>query len=79
MSATEHVRLTRAVEDRGAELEGLGFKKFDALHVASAEVGGAECLLTTDEALLRLARRKSSNIRIRVVNPLQWISEVFGE
>lgn len=33
---------------RGRELEELGFGAFDALHVACAESGGADALLTTE-------------------------------
>lgn len=34
------------------ELQNLGFKPFDALHIASAEKGNTDVFLTTDDSLL---------------------------
>ena len=61
---------------RGKYLESLGFKPFDALHLACAESGNADLLLTTDDQMLRKARSISSQLRIRVENPLTWLQEV---
>ena len=60
---------------RGEELEALGFSDFDALHLASAERGGAEVFLTTDDKLLRRAERHAGQLRVRAVNPVIWISQ----
>ena len=60
---------------RGEELEALGFGDFDALHLACAERGGAEVFLTTDDKLLRRAERRLGQFRVRVVNPVNWISQ----
>jgi hypothetical protein len=79
---TDLVGRTIAVGDpeqaRAVELEGLGFHAFDALHLACAEAGGVDVLLTTDDRFLRLARRVSVNLRVRVENPLSWLQEVTG-
>ena len=61
---------------RGKYLESLGFKAFDALHLACAESGNADLLLTTDDQMLKKARSISSQLRIRVENPLTWLQEV---
>ena len=61
---------------RGKYLESLGFKPFDALHLACAESGNADLLLTTDDQMLRKARSISSQLRVRVENPLTWLQEV---
>ena len=53
-------------------LQTLGFGAFDALHLACAERGGAQVLLTTDDRLLRRARLHAGELRIRVENPLFW-------
>ena len=63
---------------RATELEALGFATFDALHLASAESGRADLFLTTDDALLRVARRHPSALRVRIMNPLSWFEE-FAE
>ena len=64
------------VEDRAAHLESLGFRAFDALHLACAEGGGADVLLTTDDRLLSLSRRSAAQLHIRVENPLTWLREM---
>ena len=61
---------------RGKQLEALGFTELDALHIACAESGGADIFLSTDDGLLRRAKRKSSQIRIRVENPYAWLQEI---
>ena len=64
---------------RGAVLESLGFKHYDALHIACAESGGADVLLTTDDKLLRRAIRFSAQLRVRVENPHTWLQEVRAD
>ena len=61
---------------RGEELEDLGFKKFDALHIACAESGNADILLTTDDRMLRRAKRYCAQLRVRVENPDTWLQEI---
>ena len=60
---------------RGEELEGLGFKKLDALHIACAESGNADILLTTDDRMLRRAKRYRAQLRVRVENPYTWLAD----
>jgi len=59
------------------ELQGLGFKNFDAFHLACAELGGAEVFATCDDRLLKAARREASRLRVRVENPLDLMKEVI--
>ena len=61
---------------RGAELKSLGFKHYDALHIVCAESGGADVLLTTDDRMLRLAKRYHAQLRVRVENPYAWFQEI---
>ena len=61
---------------RGKHFESLGFKPFDALHLACAESGHADCLLTTDDRMLNKAKSISSQLGIRVENPLTWLQEI---
>jgi predicted nucleic acid-binding protein len=74
-SATEKVLLTEEILARGADLETLGFGAFDALHLAAAEAAGADVFLTTDDGLLRRARRQTAPLSVRVENPLVWLEE----
>ncbi len=61
---------------RAAYLESLGFKLFDALHIACAESGGADVLLTTDDRMLRLAKRHTAQLQVRVENPYTWLQTI---
>lgn len=64
--------LTPAVEHRGIELNRLGFKRLDALHLAAAEVMKADVLLTTDDQFLRRTKQHPSQLTITVLNPVQF-------
>ena len=64
-----------AIESRARDLESLGLRPFDALHVAAAEGAGADCLLTTDDRLLNFARRNATILTVRAANPLAWLKE----
>ncbi len=61
---------------RGKQLEVLGFKELDALHLACAESGSVDIFLTTDDRLLRGAKRNNLLLRVRVENPYMWVQEV---
>ena len=61
--------------ERASELEKLGFAGFDAVHLACAEIGRADIFLTTDDRLLRLAKRLAKKLRVKVENPLDWMKE----
>jgi hypothetical protein len=58
-----------AVAGRARVLERLGLRGLDALHVASAEAGGAELLVTTDDRMLRSGVRAARDLRLRLVTP----------
>ena len=63
---------------RGKQLETLGFKEYDALHIACAESGEADVFLTTDDAVIRRAKRLQSQLHVRVENPHIWLQEYIG-
>ena len=66
-----------SLAERTRHLIGLGFKSFDALHVASAEALGAETVSTCDDRFLAAARRHASILRVRVVNPIDLAREIL--
>lgn len=70
----EKVVLTEEIVQRAIEIQKSGIKPFDSLHLASAEYSKADIFLTTDNALLHLARRMDLNVR--AANPLNWFMEV---
>ena len=64
------VPLDSAVEDRGRPYRAEGVKAIDALHLASAVVGGADFFCTTDDRFLRKATG-ANTAGVRVVTPLE--------
>ena len=65
------------IERRAIELENLAFKPFDALHIACAEKGKADILLTTDDDFLRKASQCKNTLKVKVENPVRWLMEVI--
>jgi predicted nucleic acid-binding protein len=62
--------------DRARQLAEYGLGAFDAAHVACAETAGVDVFLTTDDKLIRKARAHEDQLRVRVINPVVWLSEV---
>jgi len=71
----DRIRLSARMFRRAGELERLGFKPADALHVAAAERLTVNVLLTCDGRLCRLAARHKAALAVRVLNPLTWLEE----
>jgi len=72
---------TRLVPDsqalvRAHTLQTIGYGAGDALHLAVAEQGAVDVLLTTDDRFLRLTSRGSGSPRIHVENPVEWMKRV---
>jgi len=63
-------------EDRTAELIRFGFQNFDALHLASAEQVGVDTFASVDDQLLGLARRNSSQFKVRVAQIVELVREM---
>ena len=64
--------LTPAIEQRGLELNRLGFKRLDALHLAAAEALKVDVMLTTDDQILRRTIQYPTHLTISVLNPVQF-------
>ena len=62
---------------RTGELMNLGFRNFDAFHVACAELAAADVVATTDDRLLAFGRRHAGLLRVRVVDVVTLAQEVF--
>lgn len=60
---------------RAKELSILGYGEYDAYHLASAEIGGADVLLSTDDKFTRLAAKRIGNPMVSVQNPVYWRKE----
>jgi hypothetical protein len=78
LSPVSHVIPLQDVErKRGKELEALGFHAFDALHIACAESGKADILLTTDDKFLKKGSTYADKLKIRVKDPVSWLMEIM--
>ena len=73
--ASHRIDIDDAVAMRARDLEARGFRAFDALHLACAERAGAAVFLTTDDRLLSRARRVAKQLRVRALNPVDWLRE----
>jgi predicted nucleic acid-binding protein len=71
--------VSEAVQTRAEELERLGFKALDALHLACAEAGSTEVFLTTDDQFLAKAKQYGNILHVRVANPVLWLMEVTND
>jgi predicted nucleic acid-binding protein len=72
------ISLNETILKRGEEMKRMGLKTYDALHVACAEYGGADVFLTTDDKIKRIGIRQAQNLKVRIENPLYWLSEVMN-
>lgn len=70
--ADEHVDVGPSELARAKQIEALGFRPYDALHLACAESANATIFLTTDDKLLRAAARSKAQLFVHVANPLDW-------
>jgi predicted nucleic acid-binding protein len=72
--AVMHVTAQEPERDRAKALHVLGLGAYDSLHIACAESSGADILLTTDDRLLKAAKRHAGKLLVDVLNPIQWVS-----
>ncbi|MCW2957028.1 MAG: hypothetical protein JWO69_1897 [Thermoleophilia bacterium] len=68
--------LTPEIQTRANALTKIGFKSFDALHLASAEAIPASILLTTDDRFLRNSQRRAADLNLKVANPAK--TDIFN-
>lgn len=75
---SSQISLTSGIEQRALELREQNISPFDALHLAAAENARADYFLTTDDGLIRKARRAAPKVKIE--NPARWlIQETMDE
>lgn len=72
--ATMRIFVNETIAKRTLELNQIGFSAYDAAHIASAEYGQVDILLTTDDRLLKRSLRYGDIIKVQLANPLDWIT-----
>jgi len=70
--AGEKVIVDEDIVRRASELDDIGLRAVDALHVACAE-RSVDVMLTIDDELLKKVKINKNIIRIRVENPVRWL------
>lgn len=71
----DRVNVDESIFKRASELEAIGLKALDALHLACAEKS-AEVMLTTDEEVVKKVMVNDSLLKVRVENPVRWLMEI---
>jgi predicted nucleic acid-binding protein len=69
------IKIQNKETTRAKQLVEVGFKAFDAMHIACAESEKADVFLTTDDKLLNLAKRNKNKLNIDIRNPVLWLLE----
>lgn len=73
--ATEWIPHSNDLDRRVLDLIRFGFRELDAYHLAFAESGSCDRLVTCDDRFLRTARRNVGRIAVDVIDPVSLISE----
>ena len=75
--ATKFVPVNHKTYLRAEKIQELGIKTYDSLHIACAEEGLANVLLTTDDKLVKIAKRNIERFNVEIENPLFWLYKEF--
>lgn len=73
--ASLFVPLSDSLRQRARFFATGGIAALDAIHLASAEMGGADFLITCDDTFLRRAHRQ--DLALRVLDPVAYLAEVM--
>jgi predicted nucleic acid-binding protein len=71
----DKVIVDESILRRASELENIGLKAMDALHLACAEKS-VEVMLTTDDEIVKKVKANNNIVKVRVENPVRWLMEV---
>lgn len=71
--ATLVQKIDENIDRRSQQLESLGFGLYDSFHLACAEAAKADIFLSTDDRLLKNARRYENQLKVAVNNPVIWL------
>lgn len=71
----ENIPYTYELDKRVEELEKYNIHYMDAYHIAYAESKEVDYFITVDKQLINTS--KKANIKIKVINPIEFIMEVI--
>jgi predicted nucleic acid-binding protein len=75
--ATTVIKLNEEIYLSSEQIKELGFKSYDALHLACAKYAKVEVFLSTDDKLVKKAHKNQAMLQMKVDNPLNWLQEVL--
>lgn len=67
------IEIEEGIDLRSRQLEGLGFGLYDSFHLACAEAASVDVFLSTDDRLIKNAKRNQNILRVEVSNPVLWL------
>ena len=70
-----NIKFSETIKQRAIELRQYNIKDMDSLHIAYAESKDVDYFITTDRLLINASKR--SNLKIKVINPIEFIMEVI--
>jgi len=75
-SCKDYIPYDQNIQKRAFELSKEGFTPLDALHLASAETGGVDYLITTDDKFQKKYDQLRDMANVKVVNPIDFVKGV---
>lgn len=72
--AATRIETSNAVAGRARVLERLGLRGLDALHIASAETGRVDWLVTPDDRMIRRVAQAGREVRVQLVGPVEAVA-----
>ena len=76
--ASQFVKVDEELKERAETIATFGFKGFDALHLACAEMA-AETFLTVDDKVIKRATDRAGELNLRVLNPIDFVRTEIRE
>ena len=76
--ASQFVKVDEDLKERAEAIATFGFKGFDALHLACAEMA-AETFLTVDDKVIKRAKDRPGELDVRVLNPIDFVRTEIRE
>jgi len=71
-----YVKISDPIIKRAHEIVKLGFRGMDSLHIAMAEYGKADYLVTCDDGIIKRYERMRKKIKVKICSLLKFIEEV---
>lgn len=71
------IKLDDNIYEFSEKLKEIGFKSYDALHLACAQMAKVDVFLSTDDKLLKKALQNTNILNMLIDNPLSWLQKIW--